>query len=75
MKKVLLILGMITLFSCDPNFSKRGEEKVYQGHRWDVIKINDSIYIALPGLNAEKSLTPIMFNVKEKKNENKNYFR
>lgn len=52
---------------CNNNTSPN---EIYHGHRWDVIKVNDSTYMALPGVNADKKSQPVMFNTKNDKTWN-----
>lgn len=54
--------------SCNPeNSSTEKEEKIYSGHKWDVVKVNDSIVICVPGLNADDECVPKVINTKNYK--------
>jgi len=64
MKKLFGILLVLVLFSsCDRNYQEKEKKIIYSGHRWDIIKMNDSIYVALPGLNGDKKSIPVIFNI------------
>lgn len=70
MKKFLftLILCLTLVFgytSCNNQQNTKGYPKaVYKGVKWDLIRINDSIYTLVPGINVENSVKPIIFNAK-----------
>lgn len=36
---------------------------IFNGQKWDVVKLNDSIFVCLPGLNASSDLTPVIINI------------
>ena len=63
---LFLILVSLIFLSCRRNnlSEESGEVVIYKGQHWDVVKINDTMFMAIPGLNASKNLTPIMFNIK-----------
>ena len=37
--------------------------KIYEGSQWDIIRANDSIFIAVPGKNASNDAVPVLFNL------------
>lgn len=36
---------------------------IHSGHKWDVVRLNDSIVVCTPGLNASSKLTPVVVNL------------
>jgi hypothetical protein len=63
-KKILtFIIFPLILFSCNNNHNNTQGELLYRGQRWDVVKLNDSVYALIPGMNTDKKLEPIIINV------------
>jgi len=65
----LLIVGLNSC--CDNNNKKQSsntkqsskKEVVYRGHRWDIVKISENIYVIAPGGNARRGDLPIVVDV------------
>lgn len=64
---LLLVLCTVALTGCgdsDKESAKVENNNVlYRGHRWDVVKVNDSIVVCLPGLDANSELVPVVINL------------
>lgn len=61
MKKIiLLVLTTLMMIGCDTKL----EHSIYCGNKWDILKINDSIYFMIP--KYEKYSTPYVLNLNDK---------
>lgn len=64
MKKLttfLLALLALALTGCENG--NRQPNVLYCGSRWDVVRLNDSTVVLVPGLNAKSGLTPVVINL------------
>lgn len=67
MKKLLIFFGILLLTSCiEPQTEGINTKTVYKGHQWDIVQLNDSTFVAVPGLNAGKSSKPILLDRKSR---------
>lgn len=58
------VLCAVCLSGCNKERIGRGNPNVlYSGQKWDVVKVNDSIVVCLPGLNADSELSPVVVNL------------
>lgn len=64
---LLLALCAVALTGCgdsDKESAKVENNNVlYRGHRWDVVKVNDSTVVCMPGLNGSSKSTPVVINL------------
>lgn len=64
---LLLALCAVALTGCgdsDKESAKVENNNVlYRGHRWDVVKVNDSTVVCMPGFNADSELIPVVINL------------
>ena len=70
---MIVLFAALSMSSCCKSETKKKylpkEEIVYKGHRWDMVKINDSIYAIVPGLNSGKDAIPVVVNIKHVKSQ------
>jgi len=59
MKRVLFLAVIAVMASC----GEPGGNVVYSGHKWDIVKLNDSTFLAVPGLNAKSDLKPVLLGL------------
>ena len=73
MKKIIFTLVFCLILSIGITSCNRGNDvvkksgypkSVYNGVKWDLVQVNESIYTMVPGINVESSVKPIVFNVK-----------
>lgn len=65
MKKLttaILSLLALTLTGCGDKM-KPNPNLIHSGYRWDVVRLNDTIVVCTPGLNASSKLTPAVINL------------
>lgn len=63
MKKLTIaILALLALTGCGDKM-KLNPNLIYSGQKWDVVRLNDSIAVCTPGLNANSKLTPVVINL------------
>lgn len=60
---ILLALLALTLTGCENNSGKPNKNLLYSGQKWDIIRLNDSIVVCTPGLNANSKSTPVVINL------------
>jgi uncharacterized lipoprotein NlpE involved in copper resistance len=61
----LLSLLALALTGCKNSYDSMepNQNLIHSGHQWDVVKLNDSIAVCVPGLNASSKLTPVVINL------------
>ena len=68
MKRILYIIIMclpILCLSCkNHNYKINRSEILYTGSSYDVIKLNDSTALAIPGVNTQEGDKPYLINLK-----------
>lgn len=57
---LLLFAFSLSICSCSKQERRNNPHILYEGHRWDVIRLNDSIVVCVPGLNANSKCTPVV---------------
>lgn len=66
--KMLFFMAVCGLLFCSCNHENSSTEKeeyeIYSGRKWDIVKVNDSIFICVPGLNADAECVPKVINTK-----------
>ena len=67
---IILMICCCLLFSCNRKpttvISENGKKYpiyLYQGSKWDVVQINDSILTLIPGLNGSSDVRPVVVNI------------
>jgi hypothetical protein len=61
MKRILFFAVMAALTSClEPNANI-----VYSGERWDIVRLNDSTFIAVPGLSGSSKMAPVVIETNQ----------
>lgn len=61
---ILSALCAVALTGCDKERIGSGNPNViFSGQKWDMVKVNDSTVVCLPGLNADSELTPVVINL------------
>ena len=57
LKRIWVVAAFASvMLSCDGN---KGSV-VYSGHKWDVVRVNDSVLLVVPGLNSSKDAAPVV---------------
>ena len=59
----LLALLALTLTGCGSDSREPNPNLLYSGHHWDVVRLNDSTVVCVPGLNASSKSTPVVINL------------
>lgn len=59
----LLALLALTLTGCEGNSRKSNPNILYSGQKWDIVRLNDSIVVCTPGLNANSKSIPVVINL------------
>lgn len=59
---LLSALCGLALTGCGRSHEK-DSNVLYRGHRWDVVKVNDSTVVCMPGFNADSELVPVVINL------------
>ena len=67
---ISIMICCCILFSCNrkqttvtSNNGKKYPIFLYQGSKWDVVQINDSILTLIPGLNGSSDVRPVVVNI------------
>lgn len=58
-----LTLAGCELAGCESDIRKPNPNLLYRGHRWDVVRLNDTTVVCTPGLNADSKSTPVVINL------------
>lgn len=73
-RRIILIFSCALLYSCTDSYKANKESFIEQcdriigeSDRWKVIQVNDSVLVCIPTLNADKSLNPVVINLKNVK--------
>ncbi len=71
MVAVCITVVVCGLFSCHraQNNGDGYPKGIYKGHMWDIVQLNDSIYVMIPGGNNHKVKDPKVINAKGFRNE------
>lgn len=56
----LLFACSLSMCSCSKQGRGNNPHILYEGHQWDVIRLNDSMVVCVPGLNANSKCTPVV---------------
>lgn len=67
----IILIGIMTLMcgctesskSKSNSYSEQCKKVIGESDKWKVVQINDSIVVCLPGLNADRSLNPVVINI------------
>lgn len=63
----LLALLALTLTGCGSEEPQRCSNQtpnlIYEGHYWDIVRLNDSIVVCTPGFNGSSKSTPVVINL------------
>ena len=68
---ILAILFALCLCSCgcsDSNYELYLEKEsrcIGESDQWKIFKVNDTVVVCLPRLNADKKLQPVVLNLKD----------
>lgn len=66
---LFLALCAVALTGCGDSHKERVTPKnghvLFRGHKWDVVNVNDSTVVCLPGLNADSELSPTVINLND----------
>lgn len=68
MRKILAVASIVAticfLSGCEEKNKKEEQYpyRTYRGNKWEMVRINDTIYVMFPHLNTSDNATPIILN-------------
>lgn len=60
-----IFLFIVCIFACGCNGGRIENNTIYKGHKYDIVKLNDTTFVVVAGLNGDKNFKPVVINSKD----------